>query len=150
MGSDLVLMPGAMIALLREDGAVLLTERTDDGTWCLPGGGAEEGGSFARTAVTELAEEVGIRVSEADLTAFGSLSEAELHTNEYPGGDITHCYTLLFLARSWEGEPRPEEAEVTQTTFAPLDALPEPLHGPSAHSLALLRAYLESGSFQAR
>jgi 8-oxo-dGTP pyrophosphatase MutT (NUDIX family) len=36
VGSELVLMPGAMVALLREDGRVLLTRRRDTGFWCLP------------------------------------------------------------------------------------------------------------------
>jgi len=64
VGNDLVLMPGSMIALQRGDGRVLLTRRADDGTWCLPAGAAEPGGSFARTAVDELTEETGVRVAE--------------------------------------------------------------------------------------
>lgn len=56
VGSNLVLMPGAMVAVQREDQRVLLTKRADDGTWCLPAGAAEPGGSFARTAIDELAE----------------------------------------------------------------------------------------------
>ena len=43
VGSDLVLMPGAMVFLVRDDGAVLFTRRVDNGLWCLPAGGAEEG-----------------------------------------------------------------------------------------------------------
>lgn len=54
-------MPGAMVVLLRDDGHVLLTKRGDDGTWCLPAGAAEVGGSFAQTAIDELAEETGRR-----------------------------------------------------------------------------------------
>jgi 8-oxo-dGTP pyrophosphatase MutT (NUDIX family) len=83
VGNDLVLMPGAMVALQREDQRVLLTKRTDDGAWCLPAGAAERGGSFARTAIDELAEETGIEVSEQDLVPFGCLSEAETHTIHY-------------------------------------------------------------------
>jgi 8-oxo-dGTP pyrophosphatase MutT (NUDIX family) len=56
VGHDLVLMPGAMVALQRDDLRILLTKRTDDGTWCLPAGAAEPGGSFARTAIEELAD----------------------------------------------------------------------------------------------
>jgi len=40
VGSDLVLMPGAMVALQRDDRRVLLTKRADDGTWCLPASAA--------------------------------------------------------------------------------------------------------------
>lgn len=65
VGNDLVLMPGAMVALQRKDGSVLLTRRGDDGTWCLPAGAAEAGGSFARTAIDELAEETGSRSPSA-------------------------------------------------------------------------------------
>ena len=56
IGHELVLMPGAMIALQRADQRILLTKRTDDGSWCLPAGAAEPGGSFARTAADELVD----------------------------------------------------------------------------------------------
>ena len=56
---------------------MLLTKRADDGSWCAPAGAAEPGGSFARTAVDELAEETGIEGAENDLIPFGCLSEAE-------------------------------------------------------------------------
>lgn len=150
VGNGLVLMPGAMVALLEDDRRVLLTKRADDGTWCLPAGAAEPGGSFARTAVDELAEEVGIEVSEAGLTPFGCLSEAELHTIHYPNGDVTHCFALLFLARDWRGEPRPDEEEAAEARFFDLGAPPSPLHAPTAQALELLAAYLRSGVFQAR
>lgn len=116
--------------LQREDQRVLLTKRVDDETWCLPAGAAEPGGSFARTAIDELAEETGICVTEGDLIPFGSLSEAEAHTIHYPNGDVTHCFAMLFLARAWEGEPRPDQAEVSETEFVDLSAPPTPLHAP--------------------
>jgi 8-oxo-dGTP pyrophosphatase MutT (NUDIX family) len=103
VGSDLILMPGAMLALMDAEDRVLLTRREDDGSWCLPAGAAEPGGSFARTAIDELAEETGFEVREEDLVPFGSLSEAEAHTISYPNGDVTHCFALLLLARAWSG-----------------------------------------------
>jgi 8-oxo-dGTP pyrophosphatase MutT (NUDIX family) len=150
VGHDLVLMPGAMVAVQQADQRVLLTRRIDDGTWCLPAGAAEPGGSFARTAIDELAEETGIKVLERDLIPFGCLSEAETHTIHYPNGDVTHCFALCFLARAWEGEPRPDQQESAEARFVGMDAPPEPLHAPTAHALALLAAYLRSGSFQVR
>src|ERR1700741_3237178 len=60
VGHDLVLIPGAAVAAQREDGRVLFIRRGDNGVWALPGGAAEEGGSFARTAVDELREETGL------------------------------------------------------------------------------------------
>jgi 8-oxo-dGTP pyrophosphatase MutT (NUDIX family) len=150
VGHELVLMPGAMVALQRDDRQILLTKRTDDGTWCLPAGAAEPGGSFARTAIDELAEETGITVVESDLIPFGCLSEAEAHTIHYPNGDVTHCFALLFLARAWQGDPHPDQEESTEAKFVDLGSPPEPLHGPTDRALELLRTYLSSGSFQVR
>jgi 8-oxo-dGTP pyrophosphatase MutT (NUDIX family) len=150
VGHELVLMPGAMVVLERDDGHILLTRRTDDGTWCLPAGAAEPGGSFARTAVDELAEEVGIGVQSGDLSPFGCLSEAEAHTIRYPNGDVTHCFALLFLARRWRGEPNPNCDEATEAGFFGLNALPAPMHPPTDRALDLLGAYRRSGDFQVR
>lgn len=150
VGNGLVLMPGAMVALQQDDLQVLLTKRADDGTWCLPAGAAEPGGSFAKTAIDELAEETGVKISERDLIPFGCLSEAEAHTIHYPNGDVTHCFAVCFLARAWEGEPRPDGDESTEAKFVDLDAPPPPLHPPTAHALELLAAYHRSGSFQVR
>ncbi len=150
VGSDLVLMPGAMVALLREDRRVLLTRRTDDGTWCLPGGSAEPGGSFAQTAIDELAEETGLGVCERDLVPFGSLSEAEAHTIRHRSGDVTHWFALLFLARRWTGQLDPDPEEVVEAEFSDLATPPSPIHPPTAHALELLTAFLPSGRFQLR
>ncbi len=150
IGSELVLIPGAMVVLQRDDGRILLTKRADDGTWCLPAGAAEPGGSFARTAVEELAEEAGIEVAESDLIPFCCLSEAELHTIHYPNGDVTHCFALGFMAERWKGEPRPDREESTEVRFVELSNLPDPIHPPTTHALELLGAYLDSGRFQVR
>lgn len=150
IGSDLVLMPGAMIALRRDDGRILLTKRADDGTWCLPAGAAESGSSFARTAIEELEEETGVEVSENDLIPFGCLSDAETHTIHYPNGDITHCFALCFMAEKWQGDPHPDREESIEVQFVELDNPPDSLHAPTTHALELLSAYLNSGRFQVR
>lgn len=150
IGHGLALMPGAMVALRREDGQVLFTRRGDDGTWCLPAGAAEIGGSFARTALAELSEEAGVEARKEDLIPFGCLSEAELHTLHYPGGDVTHCFALCFLVECWSGDPQPDGEESTAVRFALPTTPPQPLHEPSAHALEMLAAYLESGRFQVR
>jgi 8-oxo-dGTP pyrophosphatase MutT (NUDIX family) len=150
VGSDLVLFPGAMVFLVRDDGAVLFTRRADNGQWCLPAGGAEEGSSFAATALAELREETGVEVDRADLEAFACLSEAELHTIVYPGGDVSHCFAMLFLARRWSGEPTPDGVETTEMLWADPTAAPSPMQDPSAHALDLYREYARTGAFQVR
>lgn len=148
VGHDLVLTPGAAVAAQRPDGQVLFARRGDDGTWCLPGGAAEEGGSFARTAVAELAEETGLRVEPADLIPAACFSDAERHTLHYPNGDVAHYFSLLFLVRRWEGDPRPDGEETTDLRFAEPTDLPRPFEPSTARAVELLQAYLRSGVFQ--
>jgi 8-oxo-dGTP pyrophosphatase MutT (NUDIX family) len=150
VGTDLVLFPGAMVVVARDDGTVLFTRRADNGKWCLPAGGAEEGSSFADTAVTELREETGVVTRPADLVPFGCLSEAELHTLTYPHGDVSHCFAMLFLTRRWSGDPRPDGDETTAMLWADPSAPPSPLEGPAAHTIDLYGAYLRTGAFQVR
>src|ERR1700748_2103885 len=126
IGHELVLTPGAAVAAQREDGNVLFIRRGDSGVWALPGGAAEEGGSFARTAVDELREETGLVVGPTDLIPVACFSDAERHTLHYPSADAAHYFSLLFLVRRWEGEPRPDGEETTDLRFAEPTDLPQP------------------------
>jgi 8-oxo-dGTP pyrophosphatase MutT (NUDIX family) len=148
VGSDLLLLPGAIVFLVRDDGTVLFTRRAESGIWCLPAGGAEEGSSFAGTAVRELEEETGVLVDPADLVGFACLSEADLHTVEYPGGDVNHWFAMLFLARRWQGEPRPDGDETSEMLWADPAEPPSPLERSASLALDLYRAYLRDGAFQ--
>jgi 8-oxo-dGTP pyrophosphatase MutT (NUDIX family) len=148
VGHDLVLMPGAAVAVQRDDGQVLFARREDDGNWCLPGGAAEAGGSFARTAVDELREETGLRADPADLIPVACFSEAERHTLHYPNGDVTHYFSMCFLVRRSEGEPAPDGEETTELRFADPTDLPRPFEDSTARAVELLLAYLRTGRFQ--
>ena len=150
VGSDLLLMPGAMVVLRDGEGRALLARRVDDGTWCLPAGGAEEGAGFAETAAAELREETGAVVPAAEMRPFACLSQPDLHTIEYENGDVTHCFAMCFWAERWEGDLRADEDEVRELGFFAIDALPEPLHPPAAAALELFGEYLRSGEFQVR
>jgi ADP-ribose pyrophosphatase YjhB (NUDIX family) len=148
IGHDLVLTPGAAIAAQREDGQVLLVRRGDNGVWALPGGAAEVGGSFARTAVDELREETGLRIDPADLIPAACFSAADSHTLHYPNGDVAHYFSMCFLVRRWEGEPEPDGEETLELRFADLDDLPQPFEKSTTRVVELLRGYLRTGRFQ--
>jgi 8-oxo-dGTP pyrophosphatase MutT (NUDIX family) len=148
IGHDLVLVPGAAIAVQREDGQVLMIRRGDNGVWALPGGAAEVGGSFARTAVDELREETGLTIRAEDLIPAACFSDAEHHTLHYPNGDLAHYFSMCFVVRRWEGEPVPDGEETLELRFADLGDLPEPFEGSTARVVELLRGYLDSGRFQ--
>ncbi|NGO70432.1 NUDIX domain-containing protein [Streptomyces boncukensis] len=150
VGSELLLVPGAQVLLLDGAGRGLFQRRADSGVWEIPAGACEKGSDFAGTAVRELAEETGLRVDRADLVAFGSLSDPEIHTLTYPNGDVTHCFALCFLAETWSGELSPAPDEVAAAAFHPLTDPPGPLHPPTAVALEMLREFRATGRFQAR
>jgi len=147
VGHDLVLVPGAAVAAQREDGQVLFVRRSDNGVWALPGGAAEEGGSFARTAVEELREETGLVADPADLIPAACFSDAAHHTLHYPNGDVAHFFSLCFLVRRWDGEPGPGD-ETLEVCFGDPADPPQPFEGSTARVLELFLAYLRDGTFQ--
>ena len=150
VGTRQLLLPGAQVLVLRPDGTALLQRRADNGVWELPAGACEPGQSFSDTAAAELFEETGIRVSPLDLTAFASLSDPDLHQLEYPNGDRVHAFALCFCLQGWEGRVTPEESEVLEIGFFPLDRVPAPTHPPTLEVLRLYKEYARTGAFQAR
>ena len=148
VGNDLILMPGASVVVENDEGEVLLLRRSDTGEWCVPAGAAEEGDSFAETAINELREEAGLIVDESDLVPFGCLSDPHFHVIKYPSGDITHCFAMCFAVRSWSGELEHEHEEMTGLAFHNLSSLPTPLHGPATEVCELYVRFKDSARFQ--
>jgi 8-oxo-dGTP pyrophosphatase MutT (NUDIX family) len=148
VGHEMLLAPGASLLVLDSSDRVLLTRRADADVWCMPGGAAEVGGSFAATAVQELREETGLIVEESDLVGFACISRPDVHVLHYPNGDVTHCFAMWFLVRKWRGEISPGPDEVSDVRFFPLDELPSPLLRPTAHALELYATYRRTGTFQ--
>ena len=150
VGTELVLWPGATVLVQRDDGRALLGLRGDTHEWAMPGGGAEEGSSFAGTAVTELREEAGLRADPSDLEAFASISEPGNHLITYPNGDRTHYFGIWFLLRRWEGEPVADGHEMLELGWFDPRELPEPLMSSSAEGFELFWEWRRTGRFQAR
>jgi 8-oxo-dGTP pyrophosphatase MutT (NUDIX family) len=148
VGNDLVLVPGALAVLRRDDGRVLMIRRSDDGTWGLPAGHAEEHQSFLATVRTEISEEVALRVAPEDLVAFASLS-GDAHPLSYANGDVSEAYSLCFLAERWKGEPQADGVEATELDWVDPADPPTPTHPASAEVLRLLAEYERTGRFQA-
>jgi 8-oxo-dGTP pyrophosphatase MutT (NUDIX family) len=149
VGTDLVLWPGASVMVVRDDGRVLVAHRLDNGMWAIPGGGAEQGSSFADTAVTELREEVGLDADPGDLEAFACLSREDNHLETYPNGDVTHYFGLWFVLRRWQGEPAGDGEEMGEIAWTDLDHPPQPLLRSTRVGFELYREWLATGRFQA-
>ncbi len=148
VGHDLLLWPGATVLVEDAEGRILLGLRRDNGEWTMPGGGSEEGGSFATTALDELHEEVGLDADAGDLIAFACVSDPQDHVVRYPGGDVTHYFGIWFVLRRWEGAPVADGEELLEVRWFDRDDLPEPLMHSSAVAFAHYARYLETGIFQ--
>ncbi|HEY5270775.1 MAG TPA: NUDIX domain-containing protein [Anaerolineales bacterium] len=81
---------------------VLLTRRSDNGQWCLPGGTIEAGESVAEGCEREVWEETGLRVRVIRLT--GVYSDPH-HVVVYPDGNQVHIVVLNFEVELLGGEP---------------------------------------------
>jgi 8-oxo-dGTP pyrophosphatase MutT (NUDIX family) len=75
---------------------ILLTQRSDNGQWCLPGGAMDAGESLAETCIREVYEETGLRVRVTRLVGVYSTPH---HIVEYADGN-----RWQIVAHSFEAE----------------------------------------------
>jgi 8-oxo-dGTP pyrophosphatase MutT (NUDIX family) len=92
---------GCSAAIFDEQGRILLTRRTDNGQWCLPGGRLESGESVAEACVREVLEETGLTVRVRRLVGVYSHSDQLVI---YPDGNKAHIVALHFEADVIGGE----------------------------------------------
>ncbi|MEW6422562.1 MAG: NUDIX domain-containing protein [Deinococcota bacterium] len=108
----------AWLILQNPEGHVLLGRRAGvaygAGLWGLPGGHVARGEGLAEAAVRETEEEVGLRVSPADLQFLG--------VSRYDLAGVMGT-DFLFLAERWEGAAQPR-LEVSEVAWFLPDALP--------------------------
>jgi 8-oxo-dGTP diphosphatase len=118
---------GVEIAILRS-GQILLTQREDFETWCLPGGNVDAGESAAQAAMREAREETGLDVQLERLVGVYSMPR-------WGGGG---AHVVVFAARPAGGSVEPQAGEVIAARYFDPDALPEPLF--DWHRLRILDA----------
>lgn len=89
---------------------ILLTRRTDNGRWCLPGGGTDSGESIEETCIREVWEETGLHVRVTRL--IGVYSSPNMLLTYADGGH----YQLVAL--SFEAEIIGGELTISDETSA--------------------------------
>lgn len=88
---------GASALVLDASGErVLLTRRSDNGRWCLPGGRMDPGESVAETCVREVWEETGLEVAVVRLIGLYSSPDIVV---EYADGNRRQIVAAHFLVR---------------------------------------------------
>lgn len=101
---------------------ILLTRRTDNGLWCLPGGGMDPGESAAEACQREILEETGLRVQVVRLIGIYSSPDWLV---QYPDGNRVQIVAVNFEVVALDGQMTSSN-EVSQFgyfTVAELDGL---------------------------
>lgn len=113
---------GCGLVIRRDDGGVLLCRRLkapEAGTWSIPGGKVDAMEPSAEAARREAEEETGLKIGPVDFLCV---------TEEILPADGQHWMSMIYLARSFEGEPRLTEPDKLSAVdwFDPADP-PRPL-----------------------
>jgi 8-oxo-dGTP diphosphatase len=144
IGSQLFIGVGAIVAVVREDGRILLTHRTDDGEWDLPGGYMDLGENVAQAAARETHEETGLEVEPTRLLGIHSPTEPWI----YPNGDMVQSLVAIFRARVVGGRLRADQVEASSVEwFTPEEILKAKSHPAYARLKQAVIRHLESGYF---
>ncbi|MBU2662169.1 NUDIX domain-containing protein [Actinoplanes bogorensis] len=116
------LVVAAAGVLVRDDrGRILLQQRSDDRTWCIPGGAVEPGERLEEAARRELREETGLLAGELTLLMARSGPECLL---VYPNGDQCQVISVTYRAESWSGRLDRADPETVDLRFFDLRGLP--------------------------
>jgi 8-oxo-dGTP pyrophosphatase MutT (NUDIX family) len=99
------LVPAVTVVVAREDGAILLIRRTDNGNWALPGGAVEMRESVAGAAIRETWEETGVR---CEITGLAGIYSDPRHVIHYTSnGEVRREFSIVLTARPVDGQPTP-------------------------------------------
>jgi ADP-ribose pyrophosphatase YjhB (NUDIX family) len=102
LGKEGQLRMGCSAVIFNEDRSkALLTRRTDNGLWCIPGGAMESGESAAEACIREVWEETGLHVEVKRLIGVYS------NPNQlvvYPDGNKVHIVVMSFEVKVVGGE----------------------------------------------
>ncbi len=99
------LVPAVTVVVAREDGAILLIRRTDNGNWALPGGAIEMHESVAGAAIRETFEETGVK---CEITGLAGIYSDPRHVIHYTSNDeVRREFSIVLTARPVAGQPTP-------------------------------------------
>lgn len=122
VGKEPLVVAAAGVLVWDDRQLVLLQQRSDDRTWCIPGGAVEPGERLEEAARRELREETGLIAGELTLLSARSGPECFL---VYPNGDQCQVISLTYRAESWSGHLDLADPETTDLRFYDPLELPE-------------------------
>ncbi|MBN2024739.1 MAG: NUDIX domain-containing protein [Pirellulales bacterium] len=124
VGSRPMLLPGVRALISNPQGEILLQRRTDMPRWCLPSGSVELDETALDALKREVSEETSLVVLEAEPMGLYSGPSQKF---AYPNGDEIQCFSIAFLVRRWQGDPRADGVEGSELRFFAPSRMPDEL-----------------------
>lgn len=118
VGTRSLIMAGACVIVLNDEGHILLQKRTDSSDWGTIGGALELGESLEEAAARELYEEAGLT---AKAFKFITLLSGKDIYYKYPHGDEVYNVMAVYEAQGVEGNPVIQDDEGLELGCFPLD-----------------------------
>lgn len=122
VGKEPLVVAAAGVLVWDDRHRVLLQRRSDDRSWCIPGGAVEPGERLEDAARRELREETGLIAIELTLLSARSGPDCFL---VYPNGDQCQVISMTYRADSWSGHLDLADPETTDLRFYDASELPE-------------------------
>ena len=127
LGKEGVLRVGCSAMIFDEKREkVLLTQRTDNSRWCLPGGGMESGESAAEACEREVWEETGLKVRVARVIGVYSNPDQLVI---YPDGNKAFFVVMSFEVKIISGELGLSDETTAFGYFSLKEMESMPMHG---------------------
>lgn len=114
VGHRTIIQCAASVICVDKLGRALLGKRTDNHLWGYSGGSAEIDERAEDCARRELLEEMGLTAEKLEFFFLNSGPETHYI---YPNGDEVSNFEIIYLCRSWRGEPRAADGEMEELRF---------------------------------
>lgn len=139
VGHDLLLLPSVAVLPKDEQGRLLLVRQADYGQWGTIGGAVDVDEAPEQAAIREAQEEAGVRV---ELTRLLTAVGGPQFRITYPNGDQCAYVSVVYEARVVEGEPTPDDDEITEVAWVHPRDLSGLTLGPFTRATLAVLGYL--------
>ena len=98
---------------------ILFEKRTDNGTWCVPGGALELGETIEEGLAREVKEETNLDFTDPEFFTV----KANVHM-KYPNGDEVYYTDIVYIIKKFTGKLE-HDSESSELKWFPVDDLPD-------------------------
>jgi len=122
IGNRPLILVGAMVAVIDEQGKILLQKRPE-GVWVLPGGLLELGESVEEAGRREVFEETGVEIGQLQLVEVFS---GKQYFRKLANGDEFYPVTIAYISKDIKSRTiQIDGKETIDAGFFPINELPE-------------------------